>query len=48
MVVDSAPERLLPRLTQPQTLAVLAHPVLVRPVDKKGKKYEQMKNFGNV
>ena len=40
MVVDSVPERLLPRLTQPQTLAVLAHPVLVRPVDKNKNLYK--------
>ena len=34
MVVDSAPERLHPQWVQAQVLAVLAHPVLVRPVDK--------------
>jgi len=44
MVLEYAPERLYPRLAQAQTLAVLAPPVLVRPVDK-NKNFIQIENL---
>ena len=44
MVADSAPERLRPRWIQALALAVLAHPVLARPVDR-NKNFLQIENL---
>ena len=48
MAVDSAPERLRLRRAQAQVLAVLVHQVLVRPVDKKSKKFYTNRKFKKV
>jgi len=44
MVLESAPKKLCLRWVQAQALAVLAHLVLVRPVDK-NKNFIQIKNL---